>query len=318
MYHAGAAVKRRYQWPRRVKLRARVISVGNLTMGGSGKTPMTLYLAARLSKPAILTRGYARKSSQDLVLAPGEAADVRDTGDEPQLFLRSGLAAVGVGGDRAKVGQLVEERFSPEHIFLDDGFQHWRLDRQVDIVLVDALDPFPRGRLREPLAALSRANVFVITRASGQRPAIERELRRRNATAPIFYSGIRPQEWVEGATGQRIALDDTRFKSAAAFCGLANPVSFWSTLAGLGLKPAAQIAFADHARYDRAAIQRLLARYSVLLTTQKDWINLGASPPERIFWLRIELEMENADAFLRELHARLTGGQAAARVSGRR
>ena len=122
-----------------------MISVGNVTMGGSGKTPMTLYLAARLSKPAILTRGYRRRSSQDLTLAVGAAADWNDTGDEAQIFLRAGIAPVGIGADRARVGRQIEERFNVEHFILDDGFQHWGLDRQVDIVLVDSLDPFPPG-----------------------------------------------------------------------------------------------------------------------------------------------------------------------------
>ena len=211
----------------------------------------------------------------------------------------------------------MEERFNVEHFLLDDGFQHWRLDRQVDIVLVDALDPFPRARLREPLDALARASMFVITRGRGHRPAIERELRSHNATAPIFYARIRPQEWIEGATGQGVTLDDARLKSAAAFCGLANPVSFWSTLGDIGLKPVAQIAFADHCRYDRSAIGRLLRRYGVLLTTEKDWINLGVSPPAGIFWLRISLEIENEDTFLRELRARLSSGKPAVRA-GRR
>jgi 3-deoxy-D-manno-octulosonic-acid transferase len=299
VWHWAAAAKRRYQSARRVQLRASVISVGNLTMGGSGKTPMTLYLAERLSKPAILTRGYRRQSKGNLIFSAGEAAEWRETGDEAQIFLRSGLAPVGIGADRAQVGRRMEERFEVEHFLLDDGFQHWRLERQVDIVLVDSLDPFPAGRLREPMEALSRADIFVITRSTGKRAGIERELRKYNATAPIFYSRVRPECWVEGATRRRVELGDPGVGAAAAFCGLANPASFWSSLNALGLKPADRIAFPDHTRYDRDTIAKLLAQHRTLLTTEKDWINLGVNAPAGIFWLKICVEVGDEQAFLR-------------------
>jgi tetraacyldisaccharide 4'-kinase len=305
IYHQAGALKRRYQLKRVVKLRAPVISVGNLTMGGSGKTPMTLYLAERLSKPAILTRGYRRQSSGNLILGAGEQADWRDTGDEAQIFLRSRAAPVGIGADRAQVGRLVEDRFAVEHFILDDGFQHWKLVRQVDIVLIDALDPFPISRLREPLASLSRADIFVITRSRASSPQIERELRRYNAGAPIFYATVKPECWIEGATGQRLEVRDPRFTSAAAFCGLANPASFWTTLADIGVKPSARIAFPDHTRYSAATIADLRNRHGVLLTTEKDWINLGASPPAGIYWLKIRIEVYNEDAFLRAIDWKL-------------
>jgi tetraacyldisaccharide 4'-kinase len=268
-------------------------------MGGSGKTPMTLYLAERLSKPAILTRGYRRQSRGDLILGPGAAAAAESTGDEAQIFLRSGLAPVGIGADRARVGRLLAGSFPVEHFILDDGFQHWRLDRQVDIVLIDSLDPFPPDRLREPMSALSRADIFVITRSLGHRPGIERELRKYNRAAPIFYSSVRPEYWVEGATGRRLELNDPSVLHAAAFCGLANPGSFWTTLSALGLQPAERIAFPDHHRYDPAEIARLVARHGALLTTEKDWINLGASAPADVYWLKISVVVEDEDAFLR-------------------
>jgi tetraacyldisaccharide 4'-kinase len=299
IWHWGAAINRRKSRVR--KLHAPVISVGNLTMGGSGKTPMVLYLAERLSKPAILTRGYRRQSTSTLILAAGEQAAWTETGDEAQIFLRSGLAPIGIGSDRAEVGRLLEERFAVEHFILDDGFQHWRLDRQVDIVLVDSLDPFPPDRLREPMAALSRANIFVITRSDRPRPGIEHELRKYNPAAPIFYSRVTPEYWVEGATGQRLELLHPSLSKAAAFCGLANPGSFWASLSSIGLRPADRIAFPDHTRYDREAITRLLDRYGSLVTTEKDWINLGSSAPARIYWLKIRIEIDREEAFLEEV-----------------
>ena len=297
LWHWGAELKR---WSvSRVRLKAPVISVGNLTMGGSGKTPMVVYLAERLSKPAILTRGYRRRSTRDLVLAAGEAAPTNETGDEAQIFLRSGLAPVGIGVDRAEVGRLLEERFAVDHFLLDDGFQHWRLDRQVDIVLVDALDPFPPDRLREPMEALSRASVFVITRSDGPRPGIEIELRKYNPSAPVFYSRVRPECWIEGATGERLDLQHLSLRSAAAFCGLANPGSFWASLASIGFRPADRIAFPDHPRYSPDTIQNLLNRHGALLTTQKDWINMGANGRAGVYWLKIALEIDSEEAFLR-------------------
>jgi tetraacyldisaccharide 4'-kinase len=305
IYHHAAAVKRRYQLRRAVKLRAPVISVGNLTMGGSGKTPMTLYLAERLSKAAILTRGYRRQSTRNLILSAGEQADWRDTGDEAQIFLRSRVAPVGIGADRAQVGRLVEDRFAVEHFILDDGFQHWKLARQVDIVLIDALDPFPRGRLREPLASLARADILVITRSRAPSPQIERELRRYNAAAPIFYSRVKPECWIEGSSGEVLEVGDPRLASAAAFCGVANPASFWTTLADIGVQPAARIAFPDHTRYSADAIADLRNRYGALLTTEKDWINLGANPPAGIYWLKIRMVVDNGQAFVRAIGGHL-------------
>jgi 3-deoxy-D-manno-octulosonic-acid transferase len=301
IWHWGAAIKRRTSRSR--KLRAPVISIGNLTMGGSGKTPMALYLAERLSKPAILTRGYRRQSTTNLILAAGEQAAWSETGDEAQILLRSGLAPIGIGADRAEVGRLLEERFAVEHFILDDGFQHWRLDRQVDIVLVDSLDPFPPGRLREPMTALSRADVFVITRSQGPRPGIERELRKYNGTAPIFYSRVKPDCWVEGSTGQRLDLLHPSISRSAAFCGLANPGSFWASLSSIGLRPAGRIAFPDHTRYDRDTIARLLDRNGSLVTTEKDWINLGGNGPSHIYWLKINIEIDREENFLLEVHS---------------
>ena len=300
LWHKAAAVKRRLTRP--VTLRAPVISVGNLTMGGSGKTPMVLYLAEHLSKPAILTRGYRRQSTRDLILAAGEKAPWTETGDEAQIFLRSGVAPVGIGADRAKIGRMLDERLAVDHLILDDGFQHWRLARTVDILLVDSLDPFPPDRLREPMSALSRADIFVITRSDTPRPGIEQELRKHNSAAPIFYSRVRPQCWVEGATGRQLDLRDPALSSAAAFCGLANPGSFWASLAAIGQRPPDRIAFPDHTRYSSSSITSLLQGYGALLTTEKDVINLGKDFAN-VYWLKIGLEIDEEEVFLEAVKA---------------
>ena len=162
------------------RLATPVVSVGGISMGGAGKTPMVDYLAERLSDcgyhPAILTRGYRRRSIETSILVEaGESAPVSFTGDEAQIFVQSGYAHSGIGADRFVTGRLLEERYRPDIFLLDDGFQHTRLRRDLDLVVLDALNPFgggavfPLGNLREPLGALSRAGAFVIMRAAPER-----------------------------------------------------------------------------------------------------------------------------------------------------
>ena len=187
------------------------------------------------------------------------------TGDEAQIFLRSGVAPVGIGKDRSAAGRAVEEKFRPDVLILDDGFQHWRLARDLDIVLVDALDPFgggelfPLGRLREPLGALSRAGAFVITRTEPRRryTGIESQLREFNPAAPIFRARVTPECWVDCETGERLGLGDLRLRRVAAFCGLANPTSFWRTLASLDFHPVSRRSMGDHHRYRPFELKRL-------------------------------------------------------------
>src|SRR6185295_12070909 len=214
---AWRSVARRRQardYARRRRLDVPVISVGNLTMGGTGKTPCVLRLVELLKErghtPGILTRGYGRKSPVGhLVLPPGASAPTEKCGDEPQIFIRSGLAPVGIGADRFLTGTLLRQDFHVDTILLDDGFQHLKLARNLDIVLIDALNPFgggeifPVGRLREPVAGLSRADVILITRSddSDLGPAIERTVRRWNPRAPIFRARVEPEWWVEHRTG---------------------------------------------------------------------------------------------------------------------
>ncbi|MGC8792174.1 MAG: tetraacyldisaccharide 4'-kinase, partial [Bryobacteraceae bacterium] len=171
---AGGALKRAAHEARRNRLSKPVVSIGALSMGGAGKTTFTLWLARGLAerglRPAILLRGYRRgRGPEPLALAPGERAEARITGDEAQIHLRAGVAAVGIGRKRAEAARLLEERFHPDLFLLDDGFQHARLARDLDIVLLDALDPadevFPLGRLREPPAALARAGILIVTHA---------------------------------------------------------------------------------------------------------------------------------------------------------
>ncbi len=286
------------------KLDTPVISIGALTMGGAGKSPLVAHLAQKLAEmgrnPAILTRGYGRKSRLDVIVPRGGNAGVEQTGDEAQTYIRQAAAHVGIGSDRYQLGCKMQRELNPDIFLLDDGFQHFRLQRDRNVVLIDALDPlgggvFPLGRLREPFTALARATAVVIMRAEGRHMGIENLIRRYNSRAPIFRARVLPQ-------------GDLPTGPVAAFCGLGQPRTFWRTLEALGIKAAPRLVFPDHHRYtagDLAEIHRQAADAGAqaLVTTEKDMMNLpsGIVLPLEIYCLRIGIEIENEAELLRHL-----------------
>jgi 3-deoxy-D-manno-octulosonic-acid transferase len=297
-----------------------VVSIGGISMGGAGKTPMVDHLAERLRErghhPAILTRGYRRRSIETSILVEaGEPAPVSVTGDEAQIFVQSGYAHSGIGADRFLTGRLLEDRYRPDIFLLDDGFQHTRLQRDLDLVLIDALNPFgggavfPLGNLREPVSALSRAGAFVIMRAAPDREyaGIVRQLRACNPSAPIFRARLEHRYWVNYRTR---AAHPSPGVPVAAFCGLANPASFWGTLRALHLPPVFHWAFGDHHQYTCTQVERLAAQArlhgsSLLLTTEKDAMNLPDSTAKvlehagvEVFWLKIGVLVEKEDQLM--------------------
>jgi tetraacyldisaccharide 4'-kinase len=299
----------------RKRLAVPVISVGNLTMGGTGKTPCVLRLAELLRgagrKSGILTRGYGRTSPVDhMALAAGAAVRTEESGDEPQIFLRSRVAPVGIGADRFQTGSLLAERFGTDVVVLDDGFQHVKLARNFDVVLIDALNPFgggdvfPVGRLREPAHGLARADAIVITRseASDMGAAIEREVRRWNPRVPIFRARIRPEWWVEHRTGRHYRVGEFHIGKPGVFCGLGNPLSFYRTLEGLGLNYVDSVEFADHHRYRSKELERIAREFrrkgaTTLVTTEKDSVNLCDDADELLsplvlYVLKVEMRIE--------------------------
>ena len=303
------------------ELKAAVISVGNLTMGGTGKTPCVLYLASLLSeegrRPGILTRGYGRPSpAKPLVLHQGAAVASGRTGDEAQLFLRSRLAPVGIGADRFQTGEILQRDFGVDVLLLDDGFQHQKLARDVDIVLIDALNPFgggsvfPLGRLREPPSGLARADIILITRSnfSDLPAAIEVQVRRWNPGVPVFRACLAPDAWIDLRTGQHYSVTEPPFGAAAAFCGLGNPQSFRRTLERLGVALVDWLEFEDHHRYRPQELRRIAAQAaakgaSALLTTQKDAINLCEDfdvilAPLPVLSLEVKMAVEREGDFL--------------------
>jgi tetraacyldisaccharide 4'-kinase len=263
-----------------------VISVGNLTVGGTGKTPMVLWIAERLlaegKRVGILTRGYRGET-----LVTGESgAENASTSDEVNL-LKNRLGdrvLFGVGPDRYKSGSLLAAR-GVEWFVLDDGFQHLQLDREVNIVLIDASNPFgggrllPAGRLREPSSALARADLVVITRTS-HAPGLERAIQ-RHTNSPVFYAQptIDAIRYVEaGRLGDSIATAIAG--KLFAFCGIGNPNGFLFTLRDAGIELAGHEFFPDHHRYTKSDLAQIVsaaraAGATALTFTEKDLYNLA-------------------------------------------
>lgn len=260
--------------PRPRRLPVPVISIGNLSMGGTGKTPLVLALAADLQsrgkRVAILTRGYRRAATGDLICLPGSTQPTSHTGDEAQLFLRAGFA-VGIGSDRYRTGLALLAQFPADILLLDDGFQHRRLHRDADIVVIDALRPFPgwacppAGFLREPLSALDRASAFVLTRVG------------RNIN-PTGLQALLPQRPVF-LPETRESLPPLPPGPALAFCGLGNPASFRRSLDRLGHAATPLLTYPDHHTYTSADLQHLNSLSSHLITTAKDAVKLPPSYP---------------------------------------
>jgi tetraacyldisaccharide 4'-kinase len=292
------------------RLDGTVISVGNLTVGGTGKTPMVLWLAERLAseghRPAILTRGYRGNAQSDARGLP--------TSDEVAL-LRERLGAraqLGVGKDRYASGRTLE-RHGATWFILDDGFQHLALGRDADVVLIDATDPFgggrllPAGRLREPKAALARADVLVITR-SEHAPAVESVVR-RFTRAPIFYARTQ-LEAVLRVPSLQVPLPegDLARINSFAFCGIGNPSAFFDDLLRWGVRVKGRRAFRDHHRYAAAETEglerdALVAGAEAMICTEKDVFNLRDALPKRlpVYACRIGLALREPEAFWQAL-----------------
>jgi tetraacyldisaccharide 4'-kinase len=303
-----------------------VISIGGLTVGGAGKTPFANYLASELRErghhPAILTRGYRRRTpARNIVLAPGTVVSPALTGDEAQIFLRAGDAAVGIGANRAETGRLLMQHHPVDIILLDDGFQHRRLYRDIDIVLIDGLMPFgrlhtvPLGLLREPLNALERADILVVTRAEHtlRFELIAKKLREYNSRVPIFRAFTQPKQW--RLYREKIAAPVLPFRRVAAFCGIGNPQGFWNTLSALNLEIVFNWSFPDHHLYQQHELRRMASQAEnagaeILVTTEKDRVNLPRDflsnvAPFDVAWLEIENTMEHKEEFFAWLERRL-------------
>lgn len=318
-------------WLRSKRLPARVISVGNLTVGGTGKTPMVMRLAAWLRQRglhvAVLTRGYGRRERLPLVInGQGEVAKYTPElmGDEPILLARRlPDITVGIGADRFAVARQIiamEAPHPPEVFLLDDGFQHLRLARDLDLVLLDAANPsavgalLPAGPLREPLSALARADLVVLTRTAGaDATQLLDAVRRHNPGAPVFCASTRLLGIFDAATHRPANLFVLKQQRVLGFCGIGNPEAFWEDLRRWGFDVVGTRAFPDHHRYSVDDFRALIrhadgVRARALLTTEKDLINLTVVPPSSppCLYCRIDLELEDEPGFFAAVAERLT------------
>lgn len=292
-YARGWAHARRLAWP--------VVSIGNLSLGGSGKTPLTIRLAELLREQGmavdVLSRGYGRQSGA--VLKVDAAGRARQFGDEPLLIARSGVPVV-VGADRYAAGLLAESGVpGPGLHLLDDGFQHRRLARDVDIVVLHRSDfedrLLPAGRLREGFGALRRAQI-VVMRAEAR--DLEAELRKRGAQQPIW--------WMERR------LDVPPAKRVVAFCAIARAAEFFSGLHDQAIAIAARRAWRDHHAYtnrDLAELTELQRQHDAecFLTTEKDWVRLSGEQRQMLekvaplHTTRLTVRLENEAAVVDQL-----------------
>jgi tetraacyldisaccharide 4'-kinase len=267
-------------WAHPQRLQSPVISIGNLSTGGSGKTPLTIRLAELLRDHGIavdvLSRGYGRTSQQVQRVDPAGSAD--QYGDEPILIARSTSVPVYVSASRYAAGQLAERELSspenpgPRLHLLDDGFQHRRLARNLDIVVLHRNDfsahLLPSGNLREPFTSLSRAQILALREEDRD---LEPQLRARGFHQPIL--------WMTRTLAVPNGGQDT-ITSAVAFSAIAHPVEFLAALRKAGLRIAASRSWRDHHRFTAADIADLLViqrQYptAAFVTTEKDWVRLA-------------------------------------------
>ena len=315
---------------RRYPLGIQVISIGNVTAGGTGKTPVTEIFARTLAaegrRVAILSRGYRRKEAPwwqrvfrgvidpPLVVSDGRHVllDSATGGDEPYM-LASNLPGVAVVVDRnrVKAGRYAIKRLGCDTLILDDGFQYQRLKHSVEVVLVDSTNPFgngymlPRGVLREPVRHLKRADIIFLTKCRGDVSAVVEEIRKYNKTAEIVECNHAPRVLKDVWSREEFPLEWLKGKTTATLSGIASPKGFENSLRHLGAKVVWCERYADHHRYDASEILYALNRTAdmncdALVTTEKDAVRFPRleSSPVRCLYLRIAIEiLRGGDSF---------------------
>ncbi len=283
------------------RLSVPVISVGNLSLGGTGKTPHVIeicrFLKGQGFRPAVLTRGYGGKAGKGPLLVSdgkGIRADVSEAGDEPWMMAAK-LEGVPViaGSERYRCGLFALKRLPVSLFVLDDGFQHLGLERDLDIVLIDATRPiyservFPGGILREPPVALSRADAVILSKCNEVNPnrlvTLEEALRAYTKAAPIFqslYEIDRIDMVFKGPLPETGSLKGNSLKGVFCFCGLARPQSFLELLKQAGAEIKGVLQFADHHEYKKTDLIAIGKRAretgsTIVLTTEKDFAKIS-------------------------------------------
>jgi len=317
LYYWGWFAQRRLPVP--------VVSVGNLTLGGTGKTPVVIqlveWLLAQGTRVAILSRGYRRTSTDPyLLVSNGEQLLVgpNEAGDEPFLMAqRCPRAIVAVGADRYELGYWVLDRFPVDCLILDDGFQHLGLYRDVNLLLVDATDaeglaaPVPAGRLREPLQAAERATAIIITRADvpAQVAQVCHRLEAANGPMPDpIQVRFRPESFWSVVSGASQPLSWFKGKTALLCSGVGHAGSFRALVESMGVTVLDEVVYVDHHAYTNQDVERLRARATALqaelvVTTEKDACKLAAllQPTDSWWAVRLTTDVTVGEDRLRQL-----------------
>ena len=295
LYESGILTTMRLNHP--------VVSVGNLTLGGTGKTPLVITLAEGLRdrgfRPVVLSRGYGRLSRGVLIVGLQES-NWEQWGDEPVLIKqRLGNVPVVVGANRYQAGLLAQRNELGDVFLLDDGFQHRRLHRDVDIVTVDPVEwaageiLLPTGRWREPKAAIARAHAACVQDVAGVTVA---EL-------PIPCFTIRTE--IEAIYTGQAPVPPEAFKNRAvvAFAGIAKPERFFTALESIGIHPVKRVRFRDHHHYSASAIENLGGE--MLITTEKDAVRLRTVTDRPYSYLRISAKIPDFEGLMSLILSRL-------------
>lgn len=284
---------------KKTRLPVPVVSVGNLTMGGSGKTPMVMYISRLLRKeglkPVIVSRGYGGKATGPVnVVSDGEKVflSAELAGDEPRMMAES-LQGVGVvtGPRKAEVAKYAADELGAQSIILDDGFQHMALERDVNLVLFNSQMPlgnghvFPGGDLREPFKALARAHAFIITgvdrrKTEKKNRELKSFLQRRFPDVPVYEGRYSPTGILHS---QKDGIHDAQSISGMklfGFCGIATPETFKVSLEEMGAQLLGFKSFQDHYGYSRSEMSRLVDQAKsvgadALIATEKDYVKVG-------------------------------------------
>lgn len=312
LYRAGVLRTKRVPCP--------VISVGNITVGGTGKTPVAIFIASLLKESGkrvvVLSRGYKRggksietvSDGRDILLGP------KMSGDEPHLIAKrlQGVPVV-VGADRVKAALYAIEKFSPDVIVLDDGFQHIRLERDFNILLTDPVKGFgryllPRGILREPVEGIGRASLVMGRGFS--KPDMELIKRFK---LPVMEYEYRPTGLIDVKDGGSMGVEYLKGRKVLAFCAIANPESFFSTLEGLGAEVTDRVLFPDHHGYTQKDLDTVMGRREgsqVLITTEKDAVKFeGLNVPKgSVYALGIDVHMKERERLKGQLMS-IAGGE---------
>jgi tetraacyldisaccharide 4'-kinase len=297
--------------PRRIN--CRVISVGNITLGGTGKTSLVEFIARFLKerghKVAILSRGYRRDSTDD-----GRRTTDETMGDEPRMLQAKlqGIPVI-VDADRVRGANKAIKEFGTDTVILDDGLQQWRINKDLEIITIDSANPFgnghllPRGILREPLSGLKRADVFVLTKTNlgGDTGRLKAALNKINPRAAVIESAHKPLGFYDMAKPEELLpADILKGETAALFCGIGDPGSFEKLIAGLRIKIGLSFRFFDHHNYTEADLEKIIREskhnnIDTIITTEKDAVRVPerrtTNDERRILVLRIALEIKEND-----------------------